>query len=142
MGDTITVQNPVSFRMITATVTGARHGACVLGCAPALRGAHTSPPQTIEGAIHVPLSAQGLARRHRHQCAVGLHGHRSRLANIGDPPVLASIGDPNSPVNAGAPALPIPPPPEPTRAVNSLWASGSRSFFHDPRASRPATSSR
>ncbi len=60
-----------------------------------------------------------------------------RVREIGDPPALATIGDPNSPVNAAAPALPIPPPPEPMRAVNSLWASGSRSFFHDPRASRP-----
>ncbi|HTP76513.1 MAG TPA: flagellar basal body L-ring protein FlgH [Rhizomicrobium sp.] len=60
-----------------------------------------------------------------------------RVREIGDPPALATIADPASPVNAGAPALPIPPPPEPARAVNSLWASGSRSFFHDPRASRP-----
>lgn len=60
-----------------------------------------------------------------------------RVREIGDPPALATIADANSPVNAGAPALPIPPPPEPARAVNSLWASGSRSFFHDPRASRP-----
>lgn len=60
-----------------------------------------------------------------------------RVREIGDPPALASIADPASPVNAPAPALTIPPPPEPARAVNSLWASGSRSFFRDPRASRP-----
>lgn len=60
-----------------------------------------------------------------------------RVREIGDPPGLATIADPASPVNAGAPSLPMPPPPEPTRAVNSLWASGARSFFHDPRASRP-----
>jgi len=60
-----------------------------------------------------------------------------RVEEIGDPPVLATIADPASPVNSTAPALPMPPPPAPSRAVNSLWASGSRSFFHDPRASRP-----
>jgi flagellar L-ring protein precursor FlgH len=58
-----------------------------------------------------------------------------RIKEIGDPPALAGISDPASPVNA--PPLPVPPPQEPYRAVNSLWASGSRSFFHDPRASRP-----
>jgi flagellar L-ring protein precursor FlgH len=60
-----------------------------------------------------------------------------RVAEIGDPPAMARIGDPNSPVSAAPPALPIPPPPEPQRASNSLWAAGSHSFFHDPRASRP-----
>ena len=60
-----------------------------------------------------------------------------RVREIGDPPTLASVGDPASPINSAPPALPMPPPPEPSRAVNSLWASGSRSFFHDPRASRP-----
>ncbi len=61
----------------------------------------------------------------------------TRISEIGDPPALASMSDPASPVNAAPPALPIPPPPEPNRASNSLWASGSRSFFHDSRASRP-----
>ena len=60
-----------------------------------------------------------------------------RVREIGDPPTMASVGDPASPINSAPPALPMPPPPEPSRAVNSLWASGSRSFFHDPRASRP-----
>ncbi|HEX4302041.1 MAG TPA: flagellar basal body L-ring protein FlgH [Rhizomicrobium sp.] len=61
----------------------------------------------------------------------------TRIGEIGDPPALAAMSDPASPVNAAPPALPIPPPPEPNRASNSLWASGSRSFFHDSRASRP-----
>jgi flagellar L-ring protein precursor FlgH len=60
----------------------------------------------------------------------------SRLEEIGSPPPMAAIADPNSPVNTIAPALPMPPP-TPSRAANSLWAAGSRSFFHDPRASRP-----
>jgi flagellar L-ring protein precursor FlgH len=60
-----------------------------------------------------------------------------RVEEIGDPPAMATIGDPASPVNSTAPVLPMPPPQAPARAVNSLWASGARSFFHDPRASRP-----
>jgi flagellar L-ring protein precursor FlgH len=60
-----------------------------------------------------------------------------RVEEIGDPPVMATIGDPSSPVNSPSPELPMPPPPAPARAVNSLWATGARSFFHDPRASRP-----
>jgi flagellar L-ring protein precursor FlgH len=60
-----------------------------------------------------------------------------RVTELGDPPAMARIADPNSPVSAATPALPIPPPPEPQRAANSLWAAGSHSFFHDPRASRP-----
>jgi flagellar L-ring protein precursor FlgH len=61
----------------------------------------------------------------------------TRIQEIGDPPPLAALGDPASPINAATPNIPLPPPPVPTRAVNSLWASGARSFFHDPRASRP-----
>ncbi|HUO89797.1 MAG TPA: flagellar basal body L-ring protein FlgH [Rhizomicrobium sp.] len=60
----------------------------------------------------------------------------TRIKEIGDAPTMATLADPASPVNTAPPALPMPPP-LPSRAVNSLWASGSRSFFHDPRASRP-----
>jgi flagellar L-ring protein precursor FlgH len=60
----------------------------------------------------------------------------TRIKEIGDAPSMATLADPASPVNTAPPALPMPPPP-PSRAVSSLWASGSRSFFHDPRASRP-----
>ncbi len=60
-----------------------------------------------------------------------------RIKEIGDPPRLAGLADPNSPVTAPTPPVPMPPPPEPSRSVNSLWVVGSRSFFHDPRASRP-----
>jgi flagellar L-ring protein precursor FlgH len=60
----------------------------------------------------------------------------TRIKEIGDAPTMATLADPASPVNTAPPALPMPPPP-PLRAVSSLWASGSRSFFHDPRASRP-----
>jgi flagellar L-ring protein precursor FlgH len=59
-----------------------------------------------------------------------------RIKELGDPPPLARMADPGSPINSAPPPLPMPPP-EPTRNMNSLWAAGSSSFFHDPRASRP-----
>jgi flagellar L-ring protein precursor FlgH len=52
----------------------------------------------------------------------------TRLKEIGDAPGLA-------PVNAAA-AQPAPPPPPVLQQTASLWQTGSRSFFHDPRASR------
>ena len=60
-----------------------------------------------------------------------------RIKNLGDPPPMAGLADPNSPVHAPAPNVPLPPPPEASRAMNSLWSNGAHSFFHDPRASRP-----
>lgn len=60
-----------------------------------------------------------------------------RIQEIGDPPALATLGDPASPVNSAAPTVPMPAIAPSAHAVNSLWTSGSRSFFHDPRASRP-----
>jgi flagellar L-ring protein precursor FlgH len=61
----------------------------------------------------------------------------TRINELGDPPPLATMGDPGSPVNGTPPAVPLPPVPEPTHNMNALWASGSSSFFRDPRASRP-----
>jgi len=58
-----------------------------------------------------------------------------RIKNLGDPPPMAGLADPNSPVHAATPNVPLPPPPEPSRAMNSLWSNGAHSFFHDPRAS-------
>ncbi|MBV9418937.1 MAG: flagellar basal body L-ring protein FlgH [Alphaproteobacteria bacterium] len=60
-----------------------------------------------------------------------------RVREIGDPPALATMADPLSPVNSAPPPVPLPPQPPQFRAANSLWVSGARSFFHDPRASRP-----
>jgi flagellar L-ring protein FlgH len=60
-----------------------------------------------------------------------------RISELGDPPVMAGIADPTSPLHATPPAIPMPAPPPPSHNLNSLWAAGSRSFFHDPRASRP-----
>jgi flagellar L-ring protein FlgH len=60
----------------------------------------------------------------------------TRLEEIGSTPGLAHMADASSPVTAPAPAVPLPAPP-PQQTTNSLWVVGSRSFFHDPRASRP-----
>lgn len=58
-----------------------------------------------------------------------------RIENIGRPPPLAPIANPVASPGYQPVSLPMPAPPPPTHEVNSLWTSGSRSFFHDPRAS-------
>ena len=81
-----------------------------------------------------------IARSLTAACAIGLLASCSamqRVAEIGEPPALATLADPTSPVNAAPPSLPTPSSAPATRAVNSLWAAGARSFFHDPRATRP-----
>jgi flagellar L-ring protein precursor FlgH len=58
-------------------------------------------------------------------------GAMDRINDIGKAPDLdPSMREPQQHV-----ALPMPEAPGPT-AVNSLWQPGSKSFFHDPRASR------
>ncbi len=59
-----------------------------------------------------------------------------RLENIGQTPDLSPIAVPAN-VAAGAPViLPNPPPSKDAHKLNSLWRSGSRSFFRDPRAAQ------
>lgn len=56
-----------------------------------------------------------------------------RVENIGSPPPLAPISAQQS---AYQPlAMPMPTPALQVQQANSLWRVGSRSFFHDPRAS-------
>ena len=56
-----------------------------------------------------------------------------RLQNIGEPPALAPIHNPAA--NPAYQPVPMPAAPPAMHEANSLWTSGSRSFFHDPRAS-------
>jgi flagellar L-ring protein precursor FlgH len=62
-----------------------------------------------------------------------------RVENIGKAPDLAPIQTPIAPLAGNLPAagqIPMAGAPAPTYATNSLWQQDSRSFFHDPRASR------
>jgi len=56
-----------------------------------------------------------------------------RLSELGTDPKLAPISNPAA---AQPVSLPMPQPPAEPHGANSLWQPGSRSFFHDPRASR------
>ncbi len=58
-----------------------------------------------------------------------------RLEHIGEPPDLAPIANPVQQPNYRPVSLPMPQQPASTREPGSLWTAGSRSFFHDPRAS-------
>ncbi len=59
-----------------------------------------------------------------------------RLEHIGQAPPLSPIAVPPN-MAAGAPVyLPQPPADAEPRQANSLWRSGSRSFFRDPRAQK------
>ena len=56
----------------------------------------------------------------------------NRIAELGSDPKLSPISNPAT----QAVSLPMPQPPAEPRGSNSLWQTGARSFFHDPRASR------
>jgi flagellar L-ring protein precursor FlgH len=62
-------------------------------------------------------------------------GAVSRIENIGKPPALSPIRNPVRHPGYRPVSMPMPAPPPPTHEVNSLWAAGAHSFFHDPRAS-------
>ena len=138
IGDTVTVQNPVSFRQISAIGhrpgRGPRHA---VRRSPSM-SARILLQRLIEGSDHVPPvckdSCLPLSPSVRSPAASAI----DRIRKSAIRRAWRRIADPKSPVNAAPPCrCRMPPPPEPTRDVNSLWASGARSFFHDPRASRP-----
>lgn len=58
-----------------------------------------------------------------------------RLASIGEPPTLAPIANPLMQPGYRPVTMPTEQAPAEPRQANSLWTPGSRSFFHDPRAS-------
>jgi len=58
-----------------------------------------------------------------------------RLKNIGEPPSLAPIRNPINHPGYKPVSMPGPTAAHSAHEVNSLWTSGARSFFHDPRAS-------
>jgi flagellar L-ring protein precursor FlgH len=58
-----------------------------------------------------------------------------RIENIGKPPDLAPIANPIAQPGYQPVSMPTQHAPSGPHMANSLWAPGSRSFFHDPRAS-------
>ncbi len=58
-----------------------------------------------------------------------------RMENIGKVPDLAPIANPIVPPNPPPVSMSTEQAPGGAKMANSLWAPGSRSFFHDPRAS-------
>lgn len=58
-----------------------------------------------------------------------------RVESIGSPPAMAPIAMPNAQPGYQPVTMPIEQGPQDSRAANSLWNPGSRSFFRDPRAS-------
>jgi len=64
-------------------------------------------------------------------CAAG-----ERLRNVGSPPEFTPIRDPIESKQADLISLPMPQPEQVAYQPNSLWQSGSRTFFKDQRASR------
>jgi flagellar L-ring protein precursor FlgH len=58
-----------------------------------------------------------------------------RIKNIGEAPALAPIQNPVATHGYQPVSLPMPARHTATHQDNSLWTTGARSFFHDPRAS-------
>ncbi|MDR3514852.1 MAG: flagellar basal body L-ring protein FlgH [Azospirillaceae bacterium] len=70
--------------------------------------------------------------------SLGLSGCGSldRIGDIGKPPDLSPVSDPKSQPGYTPVSLPLPAPQLGEHPENSLWRSGSRSFFKDQRAHR------
>lgn len=59
-----------------------------------------------------------------------------RLNTIGEQPKLSSVQDPSRIASPTTVRMPMPPPSLAEKQANSLWLTGSRTFFRDQRASR------
>ena len=67
-------------------------------------------------------------------CTLGGCNTADRLASIGRAPALSPIDDPTANSGYKPVQMPMPDPVPVSRAANSLWQQGSRSFFKDQRA--------
>lgn len=63
-------------------------------------------------------------------------GAGDRLKNIGKPPALSAIENPTAAAGYRPVQMPMPAPQQEVFSDNSLWRTGSRSFFKDQRARR------
>ncbi|MEP3278100.1 MAG: flagellar basal body L-ring protein FlgH [Stappiaceae bacterium] len=63
-------------------------------------------------------------------------GAGDRLANVGKAPALTAIQDPTTQPGYRPVQMPMPDPVPVHRSSNSLWATGTRAFFKDQRASK------
>ncbi|MEO0635575.1 MAG: flagellar basal body L-ring protein FlgH [Pseudomonadota bacterium] len=63
-------------------------------------------------------------------------GTGDRLKNVGKPPALSAIENPTTARNYRPVQMPMPEPRQEVFEDNSLWRTGSRSFFKDQRARR------
>ena len=59
-----------------------------------------------------------------------------KLSQVGEPPPLSTIENPVQQAGYRPVTMPMPAPVPDQREMNSLWRSGSRSFFKDQRAGR------
>jgi flagellar L-ring protein precursor FlgH len=89
------------------------------------------------------MSKSRVLRRLRPLLALGLVGLTSltggcaaidRLANVGEKPKLSAIDNPTAQPGYKPVQMPMPAPQPATYNPNSLWRTGSRSFFKDQRA--------
>ncbi len=66
--------------------------------------------------------------------AVAALGGCARLAEVGSTPALSEIANPALQTEARVISMPMPPPSTAEQVPSSLWRTGSRNFFRDPRA--------
>ena len=126
VGDNVTVQNPASFRMITAIVI-APGTVRATGAINAPRQHHRPPIGSAMRSSFLKITTALLLGSPLAACSAV-----NRLENIGEAPKLARMDNP-----AGQQLVAEIPRPRPvTHDNNSLWQPGSQSFFHDPRATQ------
>ena len=123
VGDTVTVQNPASFRMITAVVIGA---GTVRATGPISAPNNTHRPPIGSAMLqNFDISPCSLTSARCAACSAV-----DRIENIGEAPKLAAVGNP-----AGQQIVAAIPRPAPiTHVDNSLWQPGAAQLL--PRSAR------
>ena len=125
-GDTISVLNAQSNRVVQATVTGPGRVPSITR--PRRRAQLKARPMTLEP----PRLLFFLSRRWCWPAAARPTGSPVSARR----PSLTAIDDPTASPGYKPVSLPMPPPEQPVYQANSLWRSGARGFFKDQRAMR------